>query len=130
MNRNEFIELLVSNGSCKTKKEAKELIVNFTSNVEKVIASGKDLSILGFGAFKVSLRKGRTAAIPNAKKVAGKIPVYTAEDKMAVRFKVGKKLKDAAGALEIVKVEPVAVKEKAVAPKKVPAVKKTKSAIL
>ncbi len=88
MNKGEFINYISEKNSC-TKVEAEKVIDMFTSSVIDAIATGNEISLVGFGNFsisKVAARDGRNPRTGEALKIAA----YNQP-----KFKVGQKLKDA-----------------------------------
>jgi len=88
MNKVEFINHIASEHGC-TKTEAEKVIDRFVSSVIDAIGQGNEISLVGFGNFsisKVAARKGRNPRTG----VELDIKAYN-----QVKFKVGKKLKDA-----------------------------------
>ncbi len=70
------------------KKDAKNAVESFLSNVEKALGQGAKVQLTGFGTFEVRSRKARTGVKPGTTQKI-KIPAskYPA-------FKPGKALKD------------------------------------
>jgi len=87
MNKSELIEE-VAKITC-TKKEAEEAVSSVFEAIQKALKKGDEVTITGFGTFKVSKRKARKGRNPQTgeaiKIAAKKVPV----------FKAGKGLKDA-----------------------------------
>lgn len=87
MNKSELIEE-VAKITC-TKKEAEEAVNTVFAAIQKVLKKGGEVTLTGFGTFKVSKRKARKGRNPQTgeeiKIAAKKVPV----------FKPGKGLKDA-----------------------------------
>ena len=87
MNKAELIEA-VAKVTC-TKKEADEAVSATIAAIQKALKKGEEVTLVGFGTFKVSKRKARTGRNPQTgatiKIAAKKVPV----------FKAGKGLKDA-----------------------------------
>ena len=75
-----------SNGVTKTKSE--EIVNSVIDFITHSLKKGNTFQIIGFGAFKVASRPARNGRNPSNGK-AIKIPASK-----AVRFSVGKKLKD------------------------------------
>ena len=86
----DFIKLVQDAGDYKSAVAAKVAIVAFTEAVKASANKGIDVSLVGFGSFKTSIRKGRTGTIPGTTKQ------YTTTDKRVVRFSVGSKLAESA----------------------------------
>jgi nucleoid DNA-binding protein len=87
MNKAELIDE-VAKVTC-TKKEANEAVDATIAAIQKALKKGDEVTLVGFGTFKVSKRKARTGRNPQTGKeikiAAKKVPV----------FKAGKGLKDA-----------------------------------
>jgi nucleoid DNA-binding protein len=87
MNKAELIEE-VAKVTC-TKKEAAEAVDATFAAIQKTLKKGGEVTLVGFGTFKVNKRKARTGRNPQTgaalKIAAKKVPV----------FKAGKGLKDA-----------------------------------
>jgi DNA-binding protein HU-beta len=87
MNKSELIDA-VAKITC-TKKEAEEAINTVFATIQKALKKGDEVTLTGFGTFKVSKRKARKGRNPQTgeeiKIAAKKVPV----------FKAGKGLKDA-----------------------------------
>jgi len=88
MNKSEFVELVQTSGSYKTKVEAESAIKAFTEAVSVALANKEDVSLVGFGSFTAALQKGKSGKVPGTDKT------YTTQDKMVPKFKAGKGLKD------------------------------------
>ena len=88
MNKGEFVSYIAEQNN-RTKVEAEKVIDMFTSSVIDAIATGNEISLVGFGNFsisKVAARDGRNPLTGEALKIAA----YNQP-----KFKVGQKLKDA-----------------------------------
>ena len=87
MNKAELIDE-VAKVTC-TKKEAAEAVDATFAAIQKALKKGGEVTLVGFGTFKVSKRKARIGRNPQTgaalKIAAKKVPV----------FKAGKGLKDA-----------------------------------
>jgi len=88
MNKAQFVELVQKSGGYKTKIEAETAIKAFTEAVTSGLVDNKEISLVGFGSFGVSLQKGKKGKVPGTNKE------YVTEDKMVPKFKPGKNLKD------------------------------------
>ena len=88
MNKGEFINYISEKNSC-TKVEAEKVIDMFTSSVIDAIATGNEISLVGFGNFSVSKVAARDGRNPRTGATL-KIAAYNQP-----KFKVGQKLKDA-----------------------------------
>jgi len=89
MNKAQFVELVQAKGEYKTKAEADKAIDAVTAAITEALANKDEVSLIGFGAFKTALQKGKTGTVPGTTKS------YTTEDKMVPKFKAGKGLLDA-----------------------------------
>ncbi len=87
MNKEELVQE-VSKKAKVTQKEAAEILNSIMSTIEKTVAKGKKVTLVGFGTFEARKRAARTGRNPQtgaAIKIAAKTaPVFTA----------GKKFKD------------------------------------
>lgn len=88
MNKAEFEKHIASTNSI-TQTEAGNIIDMFTSSVISALAAGEEISLIGFGSFKVSDVAERAGRNPKTGDVI-QIPAYK-----QARFKVGQKMKDA-----------------------------------
>lgn len=87
MNKNELIEK-VSDTTGFTKSDTKKFIDSYIEVISKALRKGNDVSLVGFGTFKVTKRKARTGRNPQTGKEI-KIPA-----KKVPAFRAGKALKD------------------------------------
>ncbi len=87
MNKSELIDAIAADTEF-TKKDTDAFLKAFTENVSKAMAKGEDVTLIGFGSFKVSERKARTGRNPKTGKA---IKIAAAKN---VRFKAGTALKD------------------------------------
>ncbi|MBQ4078865.1 HU family DNA-binding protein [bacterium] len=87
MNKEELVQE-VSKKAKVTQKEAAEVLNTIMATIEKTVAKGKKVTLVGFGTFEARKRAARTGRNPQtgaAIKIAAKTaPVFTA----------GKKFKD------------------------------------
>lgn len=87
MNRTQLIEFIAKQAKL-TKVSASNALDGFVAAVTKTLAKGEQLTLVGFGTYKVSKRAARTGRNPQTGAVlqikASKVPV----------FKAGKKLKE------------------------------------
>ena len=87
MNKEELVQE-VSKKAKVTQKEAAEILNTIMATIEKTVAKGKKVTLVGFGTFEARKRAARTGRNPQtgaAIKIAAKTaPVFTA----------GKKFKD------------------------------------
>jgi DNA-binding protein HU-beta len=72
-----------------SKKDAQAAIDATIETVEEALKAGKKVSFIGFGSFEVVTRAPRVARVPGTGKEV-KVP-----ETKSVKFKVGKKLKEA-----------------------------------
>ncbi len=72
-----------------SKKDTASTIDAALEVIEEALVNKKSVSFIGFGTFSTAPRAARTARVPGTDKVV-KVPATT-----AVKFKVGKKLKEA-----------------------------------
>jgi len=87
MKKAEFIET-VAKKSGLSKKDANEALSAILETITEVLKDGKTVSFIGFGSFSTVKRAAREARVPLTGKTV-KIP-----ERNAVKFKVGKTLKD------------------------------------
>jgi DNA-binding protein HU-beta len=88
MNKNELVQAL-SDETGFTKADSYKFVTAFTSVISGSLKKGKDVSIVGFGSYKVNKRKARTGRNPQTGGVI-KIPA-----KKVPAFRPGKSLRDA-----------------------------------
>jgi len=87
MKKAEFIET-VAKKSGLSKKDANEALSAILETITEALKNGKTVNFIGFGSFSTVKRAAREARVPlTGKKV--QIP-----ERNAVKFKVGKTLKD------------------------------------
>ena len=87
VSKKELVEMLAEK-STTTKKNAEENLNNVLAVFTEVLAQKSDISIFGFGSFKIAKRKARVGKNP-ATGEAVKIPAKT-----VVTFKPAKVLKE------------------------------------
>ena len=91
MNKSELIEKMAQSADM-TKADAERALNSFISTVTGELAGGGDVSLVGFGTFKVNERAARTGRNPQTGETiqiaAAKVPA----------FKAGKAIKDAVNA--------------------------------
>jgi DNA-binding protein HU-beta len=88
MNKQDLIDAMAANADIS--KNAAEIAFNtVTDSIATTVAKGDKVAILGFGSFEPSKRAARSGRNPQTGQTIS-IPAQT-----SVRFKVGKKLKDA-----------------------------------
>ena len=94
MNKADLIEE-VAKVTC-SKKEAVLALDAILAAIQKTLKKGNDVTLVGFGTFKISKRKARVGRNPQTGKAlkiaAKKVPV----------FKAGKGLKDAVKSLRVI----------------------------
>lgn len=88
MTKAEFVGLVASKAGL-TKKDTELALDGFLGSISEVLTKGDSVTFVGFGTFGVTERADRTAKVPSTGKEI-KVPA-----KKAVKFKVGKNLKDA-----------------------------------
>lgn len=88
MNKQELISKIAQDTGI-SKTSAAAAVDSFIEGVTKTLKKGKAITFVGFGTFKTSQRKARTARNPQTG-AAIKIP-----KRRVVRFSAGKKLKTA-----------------------------------
>ncbi|WP_200762286.1 HU family DNA-binding protein [Nitrosophilus alvini] len=72
-----------------SKKDTQRVIDAALETITEALKSGEDVSFIGFGTFTTAKRAAREAKVPGTNKVV-KVPATT-----VVKFRVGKKLKEA-----------------------------------
>ncbi len=88
MKKAEFVEKMAQKAGL-SKKDA-EVALNATlDTIEDTLVKGDSINFIGFGGFSTAKRAARKAKVPGTDKVVD-VP-----ETRAVKFKVGKKLKDA-----------------------------------
>ena len=93
MNKAEFIQV-VAEKSGLTKKASGEAIDAILATIEESLVAGKEVSFIGFGSFSVAARSARKARVPGTDKTIN-VPATK-----AVKFKVGKGLKDSVASVK------------------------------
>jgi DNA-binding protein HU-beta len=88
MNKVDFVSA-VADKTGLNKKTSSEAIDAVLETITEVLVARDSISFIGFGAFSTAPRAARTARVPGTDKVVD-VPATT-----AVKFKVGKQLKDA-----------------------------------
>ncbi len=88
MRKAEFIDA-VAEKSGLSKKDANEALNAILETITDALKEGKTVNFIGFGSFSTVDRAAREARVPLTGKTV-KIPA-----RKAVKFKVGKSLKDA-----------------------------------
>ena len=85
----EFIKLVTEASDCETNVESEKAINAFMAGIQKALANGDDVSLTGFGVFKISHRAEREGRNP----ATGESMTIKASN--VVGFKSGKDLKEA-----------------------------------
>ena len=88
MNKSELVQLIARDAAL-SKSSAAAAVDSFFSGVTKALKKGDSITFVGFGTFKTSQRKARTARNPQTGAPI-KIP-----KRRVVRFSAGKALKTA-----------------------------------
>lgn len=88
MNREKLVEVIM-NKLNSTKAEAARAVEGIFETITKTLAKGDEVTISGFGSFKVSKRAARQGINP---RTGEKIQIAA---KTVPKFKAGKALKDA-----------------------------------
>ena len=87
MKKAELIQA-ISDKTGLSKKDTTATIDAALETIEEALVARKTVSFIGFGTFSTSPRAARTARVPGTDKVVD-VPATT-----AVKFKVGKRLKE------------------------------------
>ena len=87
MNKSELVAAMAVKSGL-TKKDAEKALNSFEAAVTEELINGGKVQLVGFGTFEVADRKERTGRNPKTKE---EIIIPASK---AVRFKVGKALKD------------------------------------
>ena len=88
MKKAEFIQVVAEKAGL-SKKDTNAVLDAMLETITEALSNGKSVSFIGFGTFSTTKRAARKARVPGTDKVVD-VPATT-----AVKFKVGKKLKDA-----------------------------------
>ncbi len=88
MKKAELIQA-ISDKTGLSKKDTMETMDAALATIQEALVQRKSVSFIGFGTFSTSPRAARTARVPGTQKIVD-VPATT-----AVKFKVGKKLKEA-----------------------------------
>ncbi|MDD5626805.1 MAG: HU family DNA-binding protein [Patescibacteria group bacterium] len=89
MKKQELVEKMAAKTEIP-KARVQEMMEAFEEIVTKTLADGGEVTMTGFGTFKVSHRKARTGVNPQRPTEKISIPAVTVP-----KFKAGKSLKDA-----------------------------------
>ncbi len=93
MNKTEFIQT-VAEKSGLTKKASGEAVDAILEVIEASLVAGQDVNFIGFGSFSVTNKAARIAKVPGTDRTV-EVPATK-----AVKFKVGKELKNSVSASE------------------------------
>ncbi len=88
MKKADFIQAVAEKAGL-SKKDTNAALNAMVETITEALCEGKSVSFIGFGTFSTSKRAARTARVPGTDRVV-EVPATT-----AVKFKVGKKLKEA-----------------------------------
>lgn len=88
MNKQEMVASIASKTEL-SKKDAQAALEATLDTIKECLEKGDAISFIGFGTFSTAKRAARTARVPGTGKEV-QVPSTT-----AVKFKVGKSLKDA-----------------------------------
>ncbi len=89
MNKAKLIEVIAEKVGV-SKKQAEDMIENFTAIVTEQLKKGGEVTLTGFGTFSAKTRKPRVGVNPQNTEEKIDIPAVTVP-----KFKAGKALKDA-----------------------------------
>ncbi len=88
MKKADFIQTVAEKAGL-SKKDTQKVIDAALEVITEALKKGDDVAFIGFGTFTTTMRAAREAKVPGTNKVV-KVPATK-----VVKFKVGKKLKDA-----------------------------------
>ncbi len=88
MKKAEFVQAVAEKAGL-SKKDTEAVINAALETITEALASGKSVSFIGFGTFTTAERAARKAKVPGTDRVVD-VPATR-----AVKFKVGKQLKEA-----------------------------------
>jgi DNA-binding protein HU-beta len=88
MKKAEFIQAVAEKAGL-SKKDTEAVVNAALETITEALAEGKSVSFIGFGTFTTAERAAREAKVPGTDRVV-KVPATR-----AVKFKVGKQLKEA-----------------------------------
>ena len=88
MKKAEFIQEVAQKAGL-SKKDSQKTVDAVLETINDALVSGKNVSFIGFGTFSTAARAARKARVPGTDRIVD-VPATT-----AVKFKVGKKLKEA-----------------------------------
>jgi len=89
MTKDDIVEAIVKKTAI-TKKDASEALATVLEEITKALSKGEDVTLTGFGTFKVGARAAREGRNPKTGENKIKIPAMKTP-----KFKAGKGLKDA-----------------------------------
>lgn len=87
MKKAEFVQAVAEKAGL-SKKDAQQAVEASLETIGEALVKGDTISFIGFGTFSTTERAARKARVPGTNKVVD-VPATR-----AVKFKVGKKLKD------------------------------------
>ncbi len=88
MKKAEFVQAVAEKAGL-SKKDTEAVLNAALETITEALASGKSVSFIGFGTFTTAERAARKAKVPGTDRVVN-VPATR-----AVKFKVGKQLKEA-----------------------------------
>ncbi|WP_201352928.1 HU family DNA-binding protein [Hydrogenimonas urashimensis] len=88
MKKAEFVQAVAEKAGL-SKKDTEAVLDAAIDTITEALAAGKSVSFIGFGTFTTAERAARKAKVPGTDRVVD-VPATR-----AVKFKVGKKLKEA-----------------------------------
>jgi len=88
MKKAEFVQAVAEKAGL-SKKDTEAVIDAALETITEALAAGKSVSFIGFGTFSTAERAARKAKVPGTDRIVD-VPATR-----AVKFKVGKNLKDA-----------------------------------
>jgi DNA-binding protein HU-beta len=88
MNKAQFIQAVAQKADL-SKKDVQNVVDAALDVITQTLKDGEEVSFIGFGTFTTTMRAEREAKVPGSDKVV-KVPATR-----VVKFKVGKKLKEA-----------------------------------
>ncbi len=88
MKKAEFVQAVAEKAGL-SKKDTEAVLNAALDTITEALASGKSVSFIGFGTFTTAERAARKAKVPGTDRVV-EVPATR-----AVKFKVGKQLKEA-----------------------------------
>ncbi len=88
MKKADFIQEVAEKAGL-SKKDTQKVIDTALEVITEALKKGEDVAFIGFGTFTTAMRAEREAKVPGTNRVV-KVPATR-----VVKFKVGKKLKDA-----------------------------------